>query len=162
MSDEDRIQDAGLPNRKHPAHHAPVERHNRPVILFVTFCTADRRRLLVSPEVHAALLSAWNDSAHWVVGRYIIMPDHIHLFCSPASRASVSVTLWVAYWKRLVSKMFPALQPMWQRGCWDTQLRCHESYTEKWHYVINNPVRAGLVKKAIEWPHCGIRHHLPW
>ena len=36
-----------------------------------------------------------------------------------------------------------------------TLLRTDESYTEKWNYVRNNPVRAGLAKNAGDWPYQG-------
>jgi hypothetical protein len=31
-------------------------------------------------------------------------------------------------------------------------LRSVESYSQKWDYVKENPVRAGLVKTSDEWP----------
>jgi hypothetical protein len=34
--------------------------------------------------------------------------------------------------------------PHWQKGFFDHVLRSGESYTEKWHYIRDNPVRAGL------------------
>ena len=33
--------------------------------------------------------------------------------------------------------------------------RSNESYSEKWNYVFDNPVRAGLVSKAQEWKYAG-------
>src|SRR5256885_6005252 len=36
----------------------------------------------------AAILNAWKTADHWLVGRYVIMPDHIHLFCAPVDRKS--------------------------------------------------------------------------
>ena len=56
----------------------------------------------------------------------------------------------------------PNDHPVWQRDSWDTQLRRHESYGSKWEYVINNPVRAGLVKEANKWPFQGELNVLPW
>jgi hypothetical protein len=41
---------------------------------------------------------------------------------------------------------------LWQNDCWDTQLRHGESYTAKWEYVRNNPVRAGLCTSTEAWP----------
>ena len=149
-------------DRKHPVHHPAVEQHNRAVIIFLTVCTRQRRRILASDEVHTALLKAWELAGHWHVGRYVIMPDHIHLFCSPALRDAENVTVWAAYWKRLVSQRLTGLQPLWQKDCWDTQLRQHESYGEKWEYVRDNPVRAGLVSRPEEWKFQGVIHHLPW
>jgi hypothetical protein len=34
-------------------------------------------------------------------------------------------------------------------------LRPAENYAEKWNYVRENPVRAGLVKNANDWPYQG-------
>ena len=34
-------------------------------------------------------------------------------------------------------------------------IRSPDSYSEKWDYVYKNPVRAGLVKQAEDWPYSG-------
>jgi putative transposase len=150
------------PDRRRPAHHPTVERYNKPIIVFLTVCSHQRRRILADMAVHDALLSAWKSTSQWRVGRYVVMPDHVHLFCSPAQRDAENIAKWAGYLKRLVSRQLPNLQPLWQRDCWDTQLRSHESYSEKWEYVRNNPVRAGLVAATDDWPYQGTVHHLPW
>jgi len=43
----------------------------------------------------------------------------------------------------------------WQKDFFDHVLRSEESYEEKWHYVRENPVRAGLVKRWQDWPFGG-------
>jgi hypothetical protein len=45
--------------------------------------------------------------------------------------------------------------PHWQKTFFDHLLGSSESYSEKWNYVRENPVRAGLVKAAAEWPFMG-------
>ena len=52
--------------------------------------------------------------------------------------------------------------PLFQRDCWDRQLRTGESYAQKWEYVRNNPVRKGLVAHADEWPYQGQVNVLEW
>jgi hypothetical protein len=42
-----------------------------------------------------------------------------------------------------------------QPGFFDHILRSDESYGEKWNYIHENPVRAGLVKSAGDWPYQG-------
>ena len=148
--------------RKHPAHHPPLERHNKPIIIFLTVCTQGRKSVLANERVHRVLVDSWASTSQWKVGRYVVMPDHIHLFCSPSGKESESVISWTAYWKRLVSQCVPELKPLWPRDCWDTQLRHHESYSEKWSYVRNNPVRAGLVQDVDAWSFQGEIIHLPW
>ncbi|MCX7914880.1 MAG: hypothetical protein N3A53_01065, partial [Verrucomicrobiae bacterium] len=51
---------------------------------------------------------------------------------------------------------------IWQRDFWDTQLRRGESYSAKWEYVRQNPMRAGLVAKAAHWPYQGELNILEW
>jgi putative transposase len=41
----------------------------------------------------------------------------------------------------------------WQPGCLDRLLRSDESLHDKWLYVRENPVRAGLVKNWKDWPY---------
>ena len=52
--------------------------------------------------------------------------------------------------------------PQWQKTFFDHVLRSEESYEEKWHYVRENPVRAGLVQNWSEWPYCGEMHPLEY
>lgn len=72
--------------------------------------------------------------------------------------------VWVRYWKSLVSRRWPwpHEHPIWQRDCWDTQLRGAESYEAKLNYVRNNPVRHGLVATPEAWPFAGELHALAW
>lgn len=41
----------------------------------------------------------------------------------------------------------------WQPGSFDRLLRREESLREKWLYVEENPVRAGLVSRWEDWPY---------
>jgi hypothetical protein len=43
---------------------------------------------------------------------------------------------------------------IWKVGFFDL-LRSNESYSQRWNYVRENPVRAGLVKSAADWPYQG-------
>ncbi len=45
--------------------------------------------------------------------------------------------------------------PHWQKGFFDHLIRSGESHAEKWKYVRVNPVRAGLVAQAEDWPYAG-------
>jgi putative transposase len=151
-----------LPQRKHPAHPVPVHRHNEPVIVFVTVCTRERRPILPSPSVHEMLLGCWKSASNWKVGAYVILPDHVHLFCVPGIEPATGIKPWVKYWKSLVAKQLPALKGVWQTDCWDTQMRGIEHYREKLSYVRQNPVRRGLVDKAEHWPFAGELNVFRW
>jgi putative transposase len=149
-------------DRKHPVHLPNVQRFNQPVILFVTVATKNRETILANERVHTTLIKIWPRATHYFVGRYVIMPDHLHLFCSPSSHETENVKTWVAYWKRLVSVELRDLNPIWQTDCWDTQLRQARHYDEKWEYVVQNPVRKGLVDSSEKWPYQGCLNELRW
>ncbi len=149
-----------LPQRRHPHHNVIIVPH-RPIIVFVTVCTKDRLPWLASPEVHETLVSIWRMATAWRVGRYILLPDHLHLFASPGE-IDVSLSNWVRFWKAEFSKRHGNPQHRWQQGYWDTQLRRSENYDAKWEYVRHNPVRHGLVKHPDEWPYQGEIFVLEW
>ena len=152
------------PERKHPAHNPLMQVGFRASIVFLTVCTKDRKPILSRPEAHDLLIKSWKKASHWSVGRYVIMPDHVHLFCTPATQPSEPIRSWTKYWKSIVSSSWPWRddQPIWQQDGWDTQLRQGESYARKWQYVRANPVRAGLVATAEEWKFQGELNVLTW
>ena len=147
--------------RKHPPHHSLIERHNTPLIVFLTVCTKDRRPWLATDEVHALLRSVWTDASAWLVGRYVLMPDHVHLFAAPGG-AGIVFDNWVKYWKSQFSKRHLDVTHRWQTDHFDRRLRDGENYEQKWEYVRTNPVRHGLVARVEDWPYHGELSPLPW
>jgi REP element-mobilizing transposase RayT len=81
------------------------------------------------------------------------MPDHIHLFVRRSD--DFVLTSWVAGLKRAISVALRAGHQLWQPGFFDHVLRSDESYGQKWLYVRDNPVRAGLVSESAAWPYQG-------
>ena len=148
--------------RRRPVHWPSFERDGVPVLIFVTVCSTGRKPILANSVAVTAVLDAWDKADGWLVGRYAIMPDHIHFFCAPNS--DFTLKTWMKYWKTLVSMNWPNFheQPIWQDDFWDTQLRDGESYSGKWEYVRNNPVRHQLVQRAEDWPWAGEIHSLGW
>lgn len=128
---------------------------------FITTCTHDRRAFLADAAVHDILVKHWAKSLElygWAVGSYIIMPDHVHFFCTDAD-GSTSLSKMIGAWKQWTAKgLCSALSigaPVWQKEFFDHLLRLDESYSEKWNYVRNNPARAGLIDNADDWVFAG-------
>jgi putative transposase len=127
---------------------------NQP-LYFVTFATRDRKRL---PSLHRAQLAleqygrCATSKFNVALGRYVIMPDHVHLFVRGGRDFTLSS--WIGGLKRAISVAVKSRR-LWQAGFFDHILRSEESYAEKWNYVRDNPVRAGLVKDPDDWPYQG-------
>ena len=49
----------------------------------------------------------------------------------------------------------PSKRTDMEEGFFDHVLRSNESYSQKWNYVRENPVRSGLVKSVADWPYQG-------
>jgi putative transposase len=139
-------------------------RRGEPVVVYLTVNTDKRNPILARADVHALLVQSWRRADSWVVGKYVLMPDHIHLFCAPGNGPSRTLRQWVRYWKSISSQAWPRVedQPVWQPDCWDRQLRTGQSYAEKWEYVRRNPVRAKLVADPDDWPYQGELEILEW
>jgi putative transposase len=157
-------RDKARPSRKTPVHHPIREADNRTPMVFLTVCSQGRRRLFDKPDVHDVLKTSWFKAEGWLVGRYVVMPDHVHLFCAPGRLDFPPLVKWVQYWKSIASRSWPRPeeQPVWQRSFWDTQLRSGERYADKWEYVRYNPVRAGLCRLPEEWLFQGEMNVLSW
>ena len=168
------------PERKHPSYNSVREQGFRSTILFVTVCTEGRNPTLANDCMLKIIVDAWERAQNWRVGRYVIMPDHIHFFCAPMSYPASDFHKWMKYWKRLTQQAFaargdtrppvcaaredtrPPVVKLWQNGCWDTQMRTRDQYEGKWLYVRNNPVRKGLVITPDDWHYQGVLHDLVW
>jgi putative transposase len=133
-------------------------------IYFITTCSMGRRAILDCDLVHDAFRTFCLNSPDYGawVGRYVLMLDHLHLFVSVDK---ISVSDWVKSLKNTLSRTLRALgceAPHWQKGFFDHLLRSGESYSQKWDYVRENPVRAGLVAIPEDWPYAGEIHDLEY
>ena len=124
---------------------------------FLTFNTYRRMLFLADARVYQTFL-AFAEEAHSrhsvAVGRFVIMPDHIHLFVVLPPEG-VRLISWVKALKSVLGKTLVQNgipKPHWQEGFFDHILRSSESYSQKWDYVRRNPVRAGLVDEPDKWP----------
>jgi len=138
---------------------------NRP-LFFVTTTTCQKRRLLDHGIVHRAFMAFSNEAARRgvFVGRYVLMPDHLHLFVAIAP-GGLELSKWVQILKVTMAKALRSqghAGPYWNKSFFDHLLRSAESYRLKWEYVRDNPLRAGLVAEPDQWPYQGEIFRLDW
>jgi putative transposase len=152
------------PGRQHLPHLAPLEFANQTTVIFLTMCAEKRRPLLARPEIVALLLDCWRRADHWRVGRWVVMPDHLHLFCAPSTWPATPIESWARFWRSQVTRRWPHRDetPIWQRDFFDRRLRSGESYHQKWLYLWENPIKAGMVSRPENWPYQGEMNVLDW
>ena len=76
------------------------------------------------------------------------MPDHLHMLIGVPGDAQLSKL--IRDFKRVTAR---TANIDWQRNFFDHRLRHDESETEKFEYIRQNPVRAGLVGPTDDWPY---------
>ncbi|MDO8689248.1 MAG: transposase [Dehalococcoidia bacterium] len=92
-----------------------------------------------------------------------LMPDHLHLALSPIpGRGDIPHLLqgFKSYTTRLAWKH--ELQGvLWQRRYYDHVARREKDAAAICRYILENPVRKGLVTDAAAWPYSGVPHVMP-
>jgi putative transposase len=86
-----------------------------------------------------------------MVCAYVIMPDHVHLIVAQASSSAVALRQWIGWWKRESLLDIGDRSIVGQKGCRETRIRNEEMFAQKLEYILDNPVRKGLVKHASDW-----------
>src|SRR6266513_1346014 len=117
-----------------------------PPLFFVTICAIHRQKIGELEAAHHAFeayVRRARDEFGVGVGRYLIIP--ITCICS-LEAGDFELAQWVNGLKRAISVALGASKkrPLWQPGFFDHVLRNEESYSQKWDYVRENQVRAGL------------------
>ena len=157
MNDDKPVPDR---RRKHPVHGVRVPpAASEPPIVYVTVCTRGRQPWLAAEKPHDLLRDLWSNGDRWRVGRYVLMPDHLHVFAAWIDPAT-SLEAWVRFWKTQFRKQVGDDACRWQSGHWDTRMRNAAAQAQKWSYVEANPIRAGLVQHAGDWPFWGVLNDL--
>ena len=139
---------------------------SRTPLYFITFCARNRQKIDDLHRLAAVFRDYCTRAAgkhNVAVGRYVIMPDHVHFFVR--GNPDFVLSSWVGGLKRAMSvaglnqshaTCLPIQRKsLWQPGFFDHVLRNDESYAQKWEYVRENPVRADLVAEWHEWPYQG-------
>jgi putative transposase len=148
-----------MPDFRRKTNRLPSASYLGRQIYFVTICSARRKTLFTNPELAALLLDVLQAkcSAHaFNIYAFCFMPDHIHLELVALSNGSNLVAMLrdfkgasTAAARRL------GFRALWQKGFYDHVLRSGEAADAVAWYILNNPVRRGLVNQMREWSHSG-------
>jgi putative transposase len=141
-----------LPSRKKLPHEIPHWIDPSAEVYFITINSLPRgtNQLTTASAAPDLLQSAAHrhHSAQWFIHLFLLMPDHIHALLSfPQQSGGLQQT--IKSWKSWTAK---SLRIQWQRDFFEHRLRQDESASEKFHYILANPVRAHLTNHPEAWP----------
>jgi REP element-mobilizing transposase RayT len=94
------------------------------------------------------------DGARYRLHAWTIMPNHVHVLFSQISGNPLGAV--IASWKRFTAaqanQRLGRSGPFWQKDYWDRFIRDDDHFAAAEHYIDMNPVKAGLIGLAHDWP----------
>ena len=136
-------------------------------VYFVTMCTANKQPYFLDSRMAKIIedeMTFRKEKKEIKLFCYCIMPDHLHLLFSLTSDFQKRLQDWVSAFKRFTAKASFALydvRPLWQKNFYDHVVREDESLLEIAKYIIQNPVRKGIVSKWESYPYSRMVDPLP-
>jgi REP element-mobilizing transposase RayT len=141
--------------RRQLPHAAPWAVDVSKEIFFLTICAKKREGgPLVSDGVGEKLIEAIRfnyEHGRWWIFVAVVMPDHVHLMARFPEEAKFVSS--VRAWKHWTARH---LGVEWQRDFFDHRLRREEDARETADYILQNPVRDGLVRDWRDWAHAWV------
>ena len=85
---------------------------------------------------------------------WCVMPNHVHVLFETFAGHPIGKVIhsWKTFTAREINKLLGQSGQLWQDDFFDTFMRDDEHQAAEVLYIERNPVNAGLVPKAIEWP----------
>jgi putative transposase len=125
----------------------------------LTFCTDQRRDLFTREDAVTLVLSQIlraADEQDFLIVAYCFMPDHLHLLIEGDTESS-DCRRFIARAKQYAGFYYAKTfgDRLWQRYGFEHVLRDDEITKVVARYILENPVRAGLVRSVEEYPYVG-------
>ncbi len=112
---------------------------------------------LRQPEIASMVVEAIHYSAdvlaHYSLRAYAVMPNHVHILVTPfVPLPKLTKSLKGITTKRANEMLRLTGKPFWQEESYDRVVRNGQELERIQHYIEWNPVRAGLVHEARDYP----------
>ena len=127
---------------------------------FLTFCT--NHRWILPERVRTIVLDCClhDNGVKIDLRAVVVMPDHVHMIFTPlVNQRALEVCSLAEIMDAIkgssahkINKAHDRRGRVWQAESFDHVLRSSESLDAKIEYLLENPVRAGLVRKWQEYP----------
>jgi REP element-mobilizing transposase RayT len=106
----------------------------------------------IAKQIEATIL-AYDEIGYWRMLAYVVMPNHLHLFfrCESLGLKAVMMRFKRATAHFVNKHLEQPLNPLWQEEWFDHWSRSPQEDDKIVSYIINNPVKAGLVSDPRDW-----------
>jgi REP element-mobilizing transposase RayT len=94
----------------------------------------------------------WRDGKVYELLAFCIMPNHVHMVFSTDNPLPVVMQSLKGYTSRQANQILNRKGKFWQDESYDHVIRNEEELERILKYVVNNPVKAGLVDAPEQWP----------
>jgi putative transposase len=128
---------------------------------FVTTATHNRKPIFVDSSIIQIVRNSFyflrNEGRFYLFG-YIIMPDHMHLLIALRGKHSLSQVMHSikSYTAKEINNTLSKDGKIWQDGYYEHTIRDEKDCMVKLRYLLENPVRKGLVEKVEDYPFSSI------
>ena len=152
-------QKTELPKRKNP--RLRDFDYSQPYAYFLTICTRDKENIFDSLTLNFEIIDCLKHEKiekGIAIYSYCLMPDHIHLLISPLE-SGVNISDFIGSFKSKTSRIawkHGLRGKVWQGRFYDHVVRKIENLKDTCEYILNNPIRKGLVEKWEDYQFCGI------
>ena len=132
---------------------------------FLTVCVNQRAPIFLDVELGRCLAGHFLPIAatfDFEVIAYCIMPDHFHILVG-GNTDDCELMPFMHRWKQVTGYWWKHelrhQTRLWQKGYYDRILRDSDSTEGVMRYILENPVRAGLVEDVRDYPLIGATHY---
>ena len=126
---------------------------------FLTFCCRERLPVFRGPPIAEQTLTQFRRTTmldRFAILAYSLMRDHVHLLLEGLAQDS-DFTRFARMSKQRSGSAYARThhQRLWQEGYYERVLREEDDARALARYVVNNPLRAGLVTTPADYPFVG-------
>jgi putative transposase len=127
-------------------------------VFFVTTKTSMGRRLLQSERNAMLLIDVLRSNVatgKFQLHEFVVMPDHVHLLMTLPVDITVekAMQLIKGGFSYRLKKEFGYQGEVWQRGFSEVRIADAQNFMQHREYIVQNPVKAGLVETAEQYPY---------
>jgi putative transposase len=143
----------------HPARNAcPKTLLSGARVFFATTKTSMARRLLQSERNAMLLIDVLRmnvAAGRFQLHDFVIMPDHLHLLVTLSGDMTIerAMQLIKGGFSYRLKREFGYQGEVWQRGFSEVRVNDRQSFLQHREYIVQNPVKAGLVESAEQYPY---------